>query len=75
LLAGVANTYPCPGFGVGGIGSRTTTVRSCPVLPPRGPVISYNPEFGAGVPGLKGFFGIAYSPFPKVVAFDCAGFT
>ena len=40
-LVGSANVYFCPDLGVGGIGSPFVTVRSLPVLPPRGPSISY----------------------------------
>jgi hypothetical protein len=46
--------YVEPFDGVGGSGSRRTTVRSTPVWPPRGPTISYWPERGAGWPGLRG---------------------
>jgi hypothetical protein len=40
---------PWPGFGVGGRGSRFTTVRSSPLRPPRGPMISYWQEVLAAI--------------------------
>lgn len=39
FLAGTSRTYRCPGLGVGGRGSLITTVRCCPVSPPRGPTM------------------------------------
>jgi hypothetical protein len=45
--------YRWPRLRVGGRGSPLPTVRSIPVLPPRGPTISYWPELGALSPGLN----------------------
>jgi hypothetical protein len=51
-----------PDFGGGGKTSPRTTVRSLPVLPPRGPISSYSPETGASSPGLNNRF-IRITPF------------
>jgi hypothetical protein len=45
---------------VGGKGSPLVTVRSFPVLPPRGPIIAYWPDRGAELPGFR-FLDIAVS--------------
>jgi hypothetical protein len=51
LCAGRCIRKPMPGFGSGGSGFPFTPVRSLPVSPPRGPITSYSPDRGAGVPG------------------------
>lgn len=62
---GSTTMYRWPGLGVGGKGFPCTTVRSSPVLPPRGPTIPTWDDTGAGWPGLKASFDIADMPPEK----------
>ena len=54
------------GFGVGGNGLPFTTVISVGLTPPRGPIITAWPDFGAGMPDFNGL-DIEFNNFLKYI--------